>query len=76
MKSLTDHVKLVEGKRRSLEDLVDTLNEDIAELKARESSGFLLQDKNGHEDQVLHKWILIWCRYSITHRSVINKFFS
>ena len=36
MKSLNESIREVEGKKRTLEELVDSLNEEITQLKATE----------------------------------------
>ena len=52
MKSLVDYMRGVENKKRSLEDEVDQLNEDIARLKAAEPASILLQDSDNAQEQV------------------------
>ena len=53
MKSLVDYMRVVENKKRSLEDELDQLNEDIARLKAAEPTTILLQENdNNAQSQV------------------------
>ena len=52
MKSLTEYMRGVESKKRSLEDEVDKLNEDIAQLKTTEPTSFISADEDSSEVQV------------------------
>ena len=51
MKSLTEYMKGIESKKRSLEDELDQLNEDMAQLKA-EPATMLIQEQDDAADQV------------------------
>jgi len=52
MKSLNESIKDLDGKKRSLEEQVDTLNEDVSKLKAAEQMHQVASDERQEEMQM------------------------
>ena len=76
MKSLTEYMKGIESKKRSLEDELDQLNEDMAQLKA-EPATMLIQEQDDAADQVNWLQSLIWkvvmgCQHRSAHDQLSN----
>ena len=52
MKSLNESIKDLDGKKRSLEEQVDTLNEDVSKLKAAEQMHQVASEERQEEMQM------------------------
>merc|ERR1739844_413519 len=52
MKSLNESIKDLDGKKRQLEEQVDTLNEDVSKLKAAEQMHQVASDERQEEMQM------------------------
>ena len=52
MKSLAENIREVEAKKRSLEEQVDTLTEEVSNLKAAEKMHQVASDKRQEEVQM------------------------